>query len=538
MPGLTPFVYPEIRQPFAGSIADLMLRKGDIAATALRQATQDATAPIARAADPAVQLQQQQLDANKRALQYQQTATKMAQSLVGPNGEQPTPEDASSLMTKSGIPVEYQQPILKSLGDIQNRHKENYADIAHAAYRTLNALPPEATDEDRRHAVAGTLGAFSAFGGVSQDDITHVTQALAAGHDPRSLAIAFMGQSPTSRYKDIIQDETKPQFAPRQSPGYFQGGEFHKTDVPTEAKAEANVVYRTPDGVEHPVTVKDGKYWYGPQDVTEKVTRPAPTKERSEREQALDAYAKSLGVVDAQGNGAGSKLTDAQRLAYDKRQAGVASDKALAQHVAERNYDIAHPEPAKAKSQDDLEQEYRGLIQREFSSRSGGMGMEDGKVDAATHLLTLLDQTEGKPMSAQLHAELAMGLAKLTSPNGTVGIEMEKEFKQKTAQEGIAKAAAWLTGDPNLVNATPDKLREMYRDSIERQGAQAQRNRQAYFDGIKAAAPTTLEASRKQALEGALKLVRMPNPKGAPASGTQKNGATWKDGDQGWGWYR
>jgi hypothetical protein len=66
--------------------------------------------------------------------------------------------------------------------------------------------------------------------------------------------------------------------APRGSPGYFQGSQFTPIAQPTvPPKAEPGVVYKTPDGVEHPVmATSDGKFTYNGQDVTADVTRPSP----------------------------------------------------------------------------------------------------------------------------------------------------------------------------------------------------------------------------------------------------------------------
>lgn len=242
------------------------------------------------------------------------------------------------------------------------------------------------------------------------------------------------------------------------------------------------------------------------------VVASSPAK-RSEAEQALDAYAKSVGKTKAE------DLTDADRQAFIKRDAQVKAETAFAQHVREHAYDTAHQAPAKGKSQDELEQEGRGILQREFSSRSGGLGTEDAKVNQAIHLLTLMDQYEGKPMPAQIHGELALGLARLTSPNGQVGIELEREFKQKTAEEGISKAVAYLTGDPTLVNATPEKLRDMLRDSITRQGHVAEENRQTYLNAMLSLLPTQLEASRRASISKSVTLnkvdtVQMQAPNG------------------------
>ena len=109
-------------------------------------------------------------------------------------------------------------------------------------------------------------------------------------------------------------------------------------------------------------------------------------KPRPEQVQALDAFAKSIGKTRAE------DLTDAERQQFIARDAKMKAQQAFQQHVAEHTYDVNHPAPVKGKSQDELEQEARGVLQREFSSRSGGLGIEDQKVNQAIHLRALLDQ--------------------------------------------------------------------------------------------------------------------------------------------------
>ncbi len=88
------------------------------------------------------------------------------------------------------------------------------------------------------------------------------------------------------------------------------------------------------------------------------------------------------------------------------------------------------------------------------------------------------------------------------------------------------------------MNATPEKLREMLTESIQRQGSVAEQNRQTYLNAMLSMLPTQLESSRRDALSKSVQLNEMPAPKGAPAVGTTRDGVTWKKGTQGWGWYR
>jgi hypothetical protein len=221
---MPPFQYEPIRSPYVGSLADLMMAKGQIAARAAEQQGQiwgntaqnigqAATGAILTATDPRRQLAQQEVEGNKRALAYQNTVTKIGQSLVGPNGEQPTVDQAQTILTKSGIPIQYQKPLLSELQEIQDRHQEQLASAANVAYLTMKGLPKEATDDDRAHAAMAALSGANAFAGqslVTPDAFKQLSQALASGSDPKQMAMAFMASSPKGRYKDFLQDEMKP----------------------------------------------------------------------------------------------------------------------------------------------------------------------------------------------------------------------------------------------------------------------------------------------------------------------------------------
>lgn len=189
--------------------------------------------------DPRIQLARQEFQANQRSMQYQTTATKIAQSLVGPNGEQPSVDAAQTMLTKAGIPVTFQKPILDSLDSMANHHKEGTADAGNLTYRLLSALPENATPEDRAHAAAAGLGAAMASGFVTPASAKQITDALAQGADPKSLALSAMALSPTGRFKDVIQDETKSIVvpgAPRPGAGpseVFSGGKVVATGAPS-----------------------------------------------------------------------------------------------------------------------------------------------------------------------------------------------------------------------------------------------------------------------------------------------------------------
>lgn len=223
-----------------------------------------------------------------------------------------------------------------------------------------------------------------------------------------------------------------------------------------------------------------------------------PPPKRTEAEQELDAYAKFINKPNAEA------LTYGDRQTFEKNKATIRADTAFQQHIAERQYDNAHPAPEKPKNQDTIEQEYRAVLTRGLSSRSGGLGGEDAKVQQANHLIALLDagydpKTDTYNIPHVQQTELAMGLAKLVSPGGVVAQKTVNDINQATAKGDFAKALTYVIGTP--FNGTTQDLVKMYRDSIIRQGETAQTNREGEMAYLRGLAPTTLAEDRRKALE-------------------------------------
>ncbi len=221
-----PYVYQNTQNPYAGTIGELLARSGDIRARAAEsvgsiqaraqeqsgnawagaaQAVgQDVSGAIQEVNDPRRQLEQQQVEANKRTMAYTTTATKIAQGLTGPNGEQPDPDVAAAMLTKAGVPVTFQKDILASLTSMNDHHKESLADAGAVAYHLMTSLPKGATADDKAHAASAGLGAAVASGVVGKDDAGKILQGLGGGGDPMALVMGAMSQSPSGRYKDLI----------------------------------------------------------------------------------------------------------------------------------------------------------------------------------------------------------------------------------------------------------------------------------------------------------------------------------------------
>lgn len=166
--------------------------------------------------------------------------------------------------------------------------------------------------------------------------------------------------------------------------------------------------------------------------------------------------------------------------------------------------EAAAGDTSSTKAQQKFEQQYRTVLTRAMSSRSGGIGAEDAKVQQANHLLSLLHQTYNAKTGTYnipkvLQGELAAGLARLVAPGGNVGIEMMREFNQRTAKGDFAGALTYITGQP--VASTTQGIATMLKDSIERQGKVAEENREGEMRYLRGLAPTELEEGRRQQLE-------------------------------------
>lgn len=254
-------------------------------------------------------------------------------------------------------------------------------------------------------------------------------------------------------------------------------------------------------------------------------------KVRTAEDQALDAYAKSIGKTKAE------DLSYTDRQTFDKNKAAITSSAAFQQHIRERQFDNANPAPVKKADQDKLEQEYRTVLARGLSSRSGGLGLEDAKVQQANHLITLLDQsydpkTDTYNIPRVQQTELAMGLARLISPGGVVGEKTVSDINQATAKGDLNKALTYITGTP--FNGTTQDVVKMYRDSVKRQGETAQQNREGEMAYLRGLAPTDLEEPRRKALEATSLNPLRQSRVAVDAQGNRKlftsidGGATWK----------
>lgn len=155
------------------------------------------------------------------------------------------------------------------------------------------------------------------------------------------------------------------------------------------------------------------------------------------------------------------------------------------------------------KGQNTLEQQYRQVLLKEVSNRSGGLGLQDQKVNQAIHLKTLINQYKDANGNYNIptaqYYELVFGLANLVSPNGTTAESDRRELASKTAAGDLRGALQYVTGVPQ--NGNTQAIIKNLVDSIDRQGAVSEDLRNQGVQFLHGLAPTELDQSRIDALE-------------------------------------
>jgi hypothetical protein len=129
---------------------------------------------------------------------------------------------------------------------------------------------------------------------------------------------------------------------------------------------------------------------------------------------------------------------------------------------------------------------YRAASQGLASASGINTRLQDAKVNQAIDLKGMLEQnynpqTGEYSVPPSLHSELVLGLARLLSPTGQIGVELMKELKQKTAKEGLAGALIYLGFDPKEVGGSTQDVIKMFAHTIDRQGEISEGLRNQYI---------------------------------------------------------
>lgn len=211
-----------------------------------------------------------------------------------------------------------------------------------------------------------------------------------------------------------------------------------------------------------------------------------------------DTEAKGLVPLDS------TSYKDQQDAKAAKAKINEAYAVKSAQNLADAN------STASDKVQQKLEQQYRQVLAKEFSARTGALGVENAKVGTANHLNSLFMQyydpkTGNYNIPTAQYAELAIGLANMISPTGGSSDADRAEIKSHTAAGDLKGALQYATGIPQNGN-TQDIIKNLI-DSVDRQAETAIRNREVALQNMRDQAPTDLEQSRIDALNKSTEMV-------------------------------
>lgn len=156
--------------------------------------------------------------------------------------------------------------------------------------------------------------------------------------------------------------------------------------------------------------------------------------------------------------------------------------------------------------QDRLEKEYQDRIMKVVGSRTGGLGLQDQKVDQAIHLRSMVNQswnpqTKTYEIPEMQQGELIIGLANLMSGSSVGSMEQLRSITPRTAQGDTAHLVSYWTGKP--VTNQPQEMIKNLVSSIDRQGKVAEQLRDKYMSGIKMLRPKDLDKDRADAIAAA-----------------------------------
>jgi hypothetical protein len=155
--------------------------------------------------------------------------------------------------------------------------------------------------------------------------------------------------------------------------------------------------------------------------------------------------------------------------------------------------------------QDRLAKEYRDRVQKVVGARTGGLGMQDQKVDQAIHLRSMVNQswnpqTKTYELPEMQQGELVMGLANLVSGSQVSNIEQLKAITPKTARGDMAHLISYWSGTP--VTNQPQEMIKNLVTSIDRQGQVSEKLRDKYVKGLKNLRPKGLNQEEGDNIEG------------------------------------
>lgn len=161
--------------------------------------------------------------------------------------------------------------------------------------------------------------------------------------------------------------------------------------------------------------------------------------------------------------------------------------KAEREQTAQATYDVNQPY-REVQRQDRLEKQATDLLTKQLSSRSGGIGLQDNKVNAAIHARQLINQaydpqTGDFNVTQVPYGELAESVGALLAGNSGSSEGRINSLKQKTAQGDLNATVSYFTGKPS--NATSQDALKQLVHIIDRQGEVSEDLRDKYLSDLK-----------------------------------------------------
>jgi len=120
-----------------------------------------------------------------------------------------------------------------------------------------------------------------------------------------------------------------------------------------------------------------------------------------------------------------------------------------------------------------------------MTTASAGARVQDMKVNQAYSLSQALEQgydpKTGKiEIAPTMHSEIALGVARMLSPSGQVGVELEEKIRQASVRESLSRLLIMAGADPEKVGGTTPEISNYLKDMIAREGKASQELRDQY----------------------------------------------------------
>lgn len=206
----------------------------------------------------------------------------------------------------------------------------------------------------------------------------------------------------------------------------------------------------------------------------------------------LGAHAKGMNIDQMSAEQIATTLPEVEK--YMQKELGmtqIKSNKDLQMSIHEQG------------RQDKLEKDAREWVDNLSKARNGEIGVQNGKVDQARHLLQLFKQSEdtGQPLSNSQYGELAIGAANLVAGGAqNVSDHTRQMIMQSTAEGDLNKALTYAGFSPTTLGGSTNSVLKNLKETVIRQGMEAENQRDKFINDQKKFIPSGLDPAKAQKL--------------------------------------